>query len=409
MPPHYFEVIKMNEHINWAANDYAPQIWGYRVYRDDISAYSDPKYVEINMHRLLLRRWNGFYWLDDFEPITWLELPELFNISYSRLVEMRRSPEWKYEVTKFLNFLQLDTNCREFRKVLGCPSVRRPAVSEPSHPEAVDVNIQMTDRKYGIEIEMVSDSSHEEVAEALSNEDIPCRNESWGSPTRTYWKTTTDSSIRQMNYDHAIELISPPLSGVSGLESIQNVCRAINNIGVDVNRTCGLHVHVDADGLEARNIRNVVTAWMRYEPIIDTFLPSSRRSGNGHCHPLPKNNHITLVGARSKRRVERLANPEGRYYKLNLKSLSKHGTLEFRHHSGTTASEKIIRNVQFCLAFVESCMSRVFQPVDTGEWRITEQTDEILETLCESIDSEVRDEFQSYFRNRQEALRIQEV
>ena len=400
----------MNQHINWQENYPEPQTWIFHTQSQTVSEFDNMpceivKRVEINMHALLLRRWEGYWGLNGAESCPWLDIPDNFNISFLTLREMRQSREWQQEVTKFLLYLGLEPRALEFRKILGCPSVTQDEISvresTPTGEEPMVESSIISARKYGIEIEIVSNSSHEEISELISDSDIPCQNEPWGSPTRSYWKTTTDSSIRQGSYGYAVEIVSPPLTGPSGLDEISKICNLLNEIDVQINKSCGLHVHVDADGLASRNIRNIVSAWMRYEPIIDSFQPKSRRKGNSHCLPLPQSNHATLISARSTRRIKRLANPEGRYYRLNLNSLSKHGTLEFRHHSGTYNAEKIIRNVQFCIGFIESHMSSIYHPYGLGEFGLLVETEKILDSIAETLSATYRDPFKTYYLNRQ--------
>ena len=47
-----------------------------------------------------------------------------------------------------------------------------------------------------------------------------------------------------------------------------------------------------------------------------------------------------------------LATSLDRYYKVNLQSLSRYGTIEFRQHNGTIDAEKILNWVSFCTQFV---------------------------------------------------------
>jgi hypothetical protein len=46
-----------------------------------------------------------------------------------------------------------------------------------------------------------------------------------------------------------------------------------------------------------------------------------------------------------------------RYQKLNLESLERHGTIEFRQHSGTVDAEKAVNWVRLCTAFIETTAS----------------------------------------------------
>ena len=58
-----------------------------------------------------------------------------------------------------------------------------------------------------------------------------------------------------------------------------------------------------------------------------------------------------LKRATSKRRMAQYAD---RYRKVNLDSLRKHSTLEFRHHSGTTSFTKIVNWLSYLMTFVET-------------------------------------------------------
>jgi hypothetical protein len=44
----------------------------------------------------------------------------------------------------------------------------------------------------------------------------------------------------------------------------------------------------------------------------------------------------------------------GRYNKVNLCAFLRHGTIEFRQHSGTMNVDKVINWIVFCVNFVET-------------------------------------------------------
>ena len=113
---------------------------------------------------------------------------------------------------------------------------------------------------------------------------------------------------------------------------------------VKVNGSCGLHVHIDAAGFSMATWRNLALSYKHLEPIIDRFMPASRRD-NRYCRGL---GHVSDEMIRSARTVDELKGRIGdRYHKVNLGAYSRHKTVEFRQHSGTTNFTKMRNWVLF--------------------------------------------------------------
>jgi hypothetical protein len=72
-----------------------------------------------------------------------------------------------------------------------------------------------------------------------------------------------------------------------------------------------------------RKLQQVVDIYNRAEKVIDSMLPPSRRM-NTYC----RSNTVTDA-------------TRDRYAKVNLTSMYRHGTVEFRQHSGTIDCNKI--------------------------------------------------------------------
>lgn len=178
-----------------------------------------------------------------------------------------------------------------------------------------------------------------------------------GSYTHTVmpgWKIVTDGSLST----GGCEVVSPILSGDDGAEQVRKVCKVLNENGITVNRSCGLHVHVDARNLAFGQVRNVCKMFAKYEQQFDALLPESRRQ-NRFC-----SSNLATWGGSLDAAFERLdhchsvsdlqrANRENRYHKLNLESLSRYGSIEFRMHSGTVDAAKILAWVGMLLGFVD--------------------------------------------------------
>lgn len=213
----------------------------------------------------------------------------------------------------------------------------------------------ISNRTFGIEIEAYN-ISMAQAERAINDAGISCRQESYGHSRPRQWKIVTDGSV-----PNGFEVVSPVLSGEAGLEDVKKVCRALADAGARVDKRCGLHVHVSAQGLTAADIKNVMERYARFEGEIDGFMPFSRRSNNNtYCKSVVgwvNQARRHFASATTVDAVVRLMND--RYYKINLQAYLRHGTIEFRQHSGTCNAEKTSNWVRFCVNFVEQSVVRM--------------------------------------------------
>lgn len=157
----------------------------------------------------------------------------------------------------------------------------------------------------------------------------------------SYFKFTTDSSVGGM--PDPIECVSPVLQGAKGKATLKKACKTLNTAGAQVNRTCGLHVHIGAAKLTEKQYCNVFNNYYYLESLIDGFMAPSRRD-NGYALSLSRYQGVT-----SCRTISGMQHTIGtRYCKVNPMSYDCHKTIEFRQHQGTTDYEKIINWVSFC-------------------------------------------------------------
>lgn len=159
-----------------------------------------------------------------------------------------------------------------------------------------------------------------------------------------YFKFVTDGSVRGMA--DPIECVSPVLSGVDGKRALKTACTTLNTAGANVNQTCGLHVHVGAAKLTAKQYCNVFVNYAYLEAVIDTFMAPSRRADNAYYAATLQDHIYDLNYATSIEGVRRALG--SRYHKVNAESYARHKTIEFRQHAGTTNFDKIINWVSFC-------------------------------------------------------------
>ena len=238
---------------------------------------------------------------------------------------------------------------------------------------------------FGVEIECV-DLDPYQLETLCERSGIAMQREQYNHRTSETYKIVTDGSLRGAN---AYEVVSPVLKGAKGENEIKTVCDNIQQIGANVNATCGLHVHIGAAGLTMKTIKNVYINYYRLENVIDSFMPRSRRgSNNNFCRTLQN-----IFDYEAK--IERCDDCDeiawvfrgDRYYKINACSYARHKTIEFRQHSGTIDSEKILMWATFVRKLVEYSKTKRVENV---------QTVDDIEFLTETE--------KEYFKNRKAKL-----
>lgn len=233
----------------------------------------------------------------------------------------------------------------------------------------------ISNRKFGVEIECVGITETMAV-EILRNAGINISDSThYRHNGYDSWKAIHDGSLISNN-GRSCEVVSPILSGTEGLEELKKVAKLLAAAGATVNKTCGMHVHMDAHDLTGDQIRNIVVRYARHEAVIDSFMPKSRRANNNsYCSSVDAllNNTIGSsydVASRNNNRkrfysqnvnefLYPFINYSDRRYKINLTAYSRYKTIEFRQHSGSVNASKMEHWVKFLVQFVEQSITNV--------------------------------------------------
>lgn len=210
---------------------------------------------------------------------------------------------------------------------------------------------------FGTELEcyMPAGATMAQVCAAVSQRiGKPCHPQSYNHHNIPNWKAVTDGSLGDTR---GIELVSPVLHGPEGIAELQKVCNALTDFGCTVSRKCGFHVHVGVEGAPLGFFKNVARLYAMFEPVIDRMMPASRRgSDNQYCRTMTSCSLTAIEAANTRQSVTSLANPHGRYHKLNLVAFDRHRTVEFRQHSGTIDPTKTAMWVELCILMVRAAM-----------------------------------------------------
>lgn len=196
-------------------------------------------------------------------------------------------------------------------------------------------------RRFGVEIEAYN-CTKEILIRELRGAGINVVFEGYTHQTTEHWKLVSDSSL---NGNDTFELVSPILEGEAGLEELETVCWVLDLCDVKVNDSCGFHVHMDASGFGMETWKNLALTYKHLEPVIDSFMPGSRRD-NQYCQSLRGISETAIREASTITGLQQVFNNR-RYYKLNLEAYSRHRTVEFRQHSGTTNFTKMEKWIRF--------------------------------------------------------------
>ena len=197
-------------------------------------------------------------------------------------------------------------------------------------------------RNFGVEIEACN-CTRERLARELTAAGINVQVEGYNHTDHTdHWKLVTDSSLSGNN---TFELVSPILHGEQGLEELEKVCWVLDLCNAKVNDTCGLHVHMDAAEFDLTTWKNLILTYKRLEGVIDNFMPHSRRN-NRYCKALTAITENSIKHARNIGDL-RAAFFHNRYHKVNLEAYTRHRTVEFRQHGGSTNFTKMSAWIHF--------------------------------------------------------------
>ena len=227
-------------------------------------------------------------------------------------------------------------------------------------------------RTYGVEVEFISKEwSRQELIAKINDHALSYNSDtlrmptihraSWSDTTTSQWRIKTDSSVNSRR-GFGLELVSPILNGNQDMEILKIFLKILNELHCDVNRTCGLHVHVGVRDWGVKQFKNLAKRYVKFVTAIDTVMPiSRRRSNNQYCLSNVRRygNGVALseifANIQRCRSTQQLKNyiQNGRYYKLNMESFWKHGTIEFRHHSGTICPDKIENWVYVCMGMTK--------------------------------------------------------
>ncbi|WIC89111.1 carboxylate amine ligase [Arthrobacter phage Ottawa] len=215
-------------------------------------------------------------------------------------------------------------------------------------------------RRFGVEIEFNGTPRRNAVEqiELLDNQ-INCVIEGYNHNVQSHWKFITDGSVDGIGTgEGGLEAVSPILRGENGFAEMKTIVKGIKAAGGRVNRSCGLHVHHDANDMTGSQLAWLIEFYINNQTVIDTVLAPSRRSTvtNRWCKPWGDHEKGRML-ASAKTGIKTEMRHYDRYRTINVTSYAKYGTIEFRQHQGSLNARKISAWIKFGQAMMETAIA----------------------------------------------------
>jgi len=217
-------------------------------------------------------------------------------------------------------------------------SASRPVIEQPSS------TILERNWGYGVEIECYIQGTAITLERKLGEAGLNSAFEDYNHRTSNHWKITSDATLETKNSDRNVftnvEIVSPILYGEAGLAQLKKVCEVIGVMNGRINTKAGLHVHHACNGHGGLKLAVMAALiYRQFQDDYDKMLPKSRRH---HCEYAE---HISVSDIENYKRFVRTDSIRddglARRRVVNVYAYARHGTCEFRQHSGSVDYTKI--------------------------------------------------------------------
>jgi hypothetical protein len=239
-------------------------------------------------------------------------------------------------------------------------------------------------RPFGVEIEFFFPTSNE-IERVVNQAKMPLWDQPNEIPDTEDWILTTESSVKNSDGSVGFEINSPHLQGEEGLRQISGIVDMLNDYGAMINENCGLHVHFEIEyDFDLLHFQNLFKLQLNLEDSFDCLVDFNRRYDNPYCKSNLQPFYDCFEDEFGVDKDEVLWTEAGRialvekaytllddsqlirqfiwgskYHKLNMAAVTKHGTVEIRHHHGSLNYLDIANWVALQMALVETAKNVV--------------------------------------------------
>lgn len=202
-------------------------------------------------------------------------------------------------------------------------------------------------RRWGIEVEFFGVSRHaaERAVSAISRS----------------WRVKFDGSVTRYGGYVGLEVVSPIIGGdpdayragydpyvapADAWDQLTQILAALRAEGARVDKSCGVHVHMECRDVERKGVKRFVNLWANNQDAINLLVPASRRDQTvGYVKRFFPDDLARYNSSGANWR-------NNRYWVVNPCAYIRMGTVEVRQHAGTLQPGKLKHWVAFCLAMM---------------------------------------------------------
>ncbi|BAL01454.1 hypothetical protein OBV_42550 [Oscillibacter valericigenes Sjm18-20] len=161
-----------------------------------------------------------------------------------------------------------------------------------------------------------------------------------------------------------------PICHYGDIETIQELVRKLRGAGMLVNKSCGIHIHVDASPHDAKTLRNITNIMASKEDLIYKAMQVEVARERQYCKKVEQS-FLDEINRKKPKTLDEVSRiwyggasrsyehyDNSRYHCLNLHSVFQKGTIEFRLFNSTTHAGKIKAYIQFCLAISAQALNQ---------------------------------------------------
>lgn len=168
-----------------------------------------------------------------------------------------------------------------------------------------------------------------------------------------FWENVRDGSLRGNSNEF---IFAQPLRGKDIITALVELETAIDKFcpAIDMSDRTSLHVHIDVRNYNTKKLLDYILLFMIFERVLFSYVGESRAYSN-FCTPLCDcKETIHMLGhlsSNNDNKLHRCLSSQGKYASMNISSVSRHGSVEFRMHRGTYKADEIIKwiNILMCL------------------------------------------------------------
>lgn len=186
------------------------------------------------------------------------------------------------------------------------------------------------------------------------------------------WYVVKDGSLR-----NGTEFVfSQPMVGANitlALSKMQDFIDEyrLNGSTIKISDRCSVHVHLDVRDLDAKQLYNLILTYILVEKVLFNFV-NPERYKNNYCRPLTDSsfkfvyqrilkNSSTQAFEEDKidSMLHSIQTTADKYSALNILPVAKYGSVEFRHHRGTTDMEGVLSWVNIIMAVKRASLTPI--------------------------------------------------